>query len=46
MEFLSDFIEVIASCFLHDDKEWNIRRIFVAIVVVIAVVVLGFLFSR
>jgi hypothetical protein len=45
MDFISSAIEVFASCFIQDE-EWNMRRIVVTIAVVIAIVVLGFLFWR
>jgi hypothetical protein len=43
MDFFQGVIEVLASCFIQDE-EWNIRRIVVTLVVVVALVVLGFLF--
>jgi hypothetical protein len=46
MDFLVDALEAIVLFFQRDDKEWNISRIIIAIVVVIAMIVLGFLIYR
>ena len=45
MDFLSWVSEVLESCFIQD-KEWNIRRIVVTLVVVIVLILLGYLFYR
>jgi hypothetical protein len=46
MDFLLEALYAIVLFFQEDDKEWNLSRIIMAIVLVVVLVLIGILFYR